>query len=131
VGDEIRGPLIAVVDDDATFVDLMREVLTDEGYCVVVGTAEEDAAAMIAREHPALAILDLRMQGADSGITILRALRDHPSTAALPVLVCSADLAFLRDHAGDLRALDCRTLPKPFDLDTLLCTIHAMLGNPP
>jgi DNA-binding response OmpR family regulator len=131
VGNEMNGPLIAVVDDDAAFVDLMREVLTDEGYRVVVGTAEEDAAAMVAREHPALAILDLRMATAGSGVAILRTLRDDPATATLPVLICSADLPFLRDHADALRALDCRTLPKPFDLDVLLCTIRAMLGDTP
>lgn len=127
----MSGPLIAVVDDDDAFVDLMREVLTDEGYRVVIGTAEEGAAAMVVRARPALAILDLRMHEAGSGVTILRALRDDPSTVALPVLVCSADLVFLRDHADDLRALDCQTLPKPFDLDTLLDTIRAMLGTPP
>jgi DNA-binding response OmpR family regulator len=127
----MNGPLVAVVDDDVAFVDLMREVLTDEGYGVVVGTAEEDAAAMVARERPALAILDLRMAEAGSGITILRALRDDPATATLPVLVCSADVIFLRAHADDLRALGCQTLPKPFDLDTLLRTIRAMLGGTP
>jgi DNA-binding response OmpR family regulator len=125
------GPLIAVVDDDAAFVDLMREVLTDEGYRVVVSTAEEDAAAMVARARPALAILDLRMTEASSGFTILRTLRDDPSTAALPVLICSADVIFLRDHADELRTLGCQTLPKPFDLDTLLRTVRAMLGNAP
>jgi DNA-binding response OmpR family regulator len=131
VGKGMTGPLIAVVDDDNAFVDLMREVLTDEGYRVVVGTAEEDAAAMVAREQPALTILDLRMTEAGSGITILHTLRDDPSTAALPVLICSADLIFLRDHADDLRALGCQTLPKPFDLDALLGTIRVMLGNSP
>lgn len=125
------GPLIAVVDDDDAFVGLMREVLTDEGYRVVAGTVAGDAPALIAREQPALAILDLRMDDAASGLTILRALRDEPATAALPVLICSADLTFLRDHDSDLRALQCEVLPKPFDLQTLLDTIHAMLDGMP
>lgn len=125
------GPLIAVVDDDDAFVDLMREVLTDEGYRVVTGTAEESAATMVARERPALAILDLRMAEAGSGVAILQTLRDDPATATLPVLICSADLIFLRDHADDLRALGCRTLPKPFDLDALLSAVRAMLSSTP
>ncbi len=129
MGEGSSGPLIAVVDDDDAFVDLMREVLTDEGYRVLIGTVEEGAAAMVKRARPALAILDLRMHAVGSGITILRSLRDDPSTVAIPVLVCSADLIFLRDHADDLRALNCQTLPKPFDLDTLLDTIRAMLGS--
>jgi DNA-binding response OmpR family regulator len=129
VGEGMTGPLIAVVDDDDVFVNLMREVLADEGYRVVIGATEEDAVVMVMRELPTLAIIDLRMNTAASGITVLRALRDDPSTAALPVLVCSADLTFLRDHADDLRALGCQMLPKPFDLDVLLSTIRAMLGT--
>ena len=124
-------PLIAVIDDDDAFVDLMRELLTDEGYRVVVGTAANEAAVMIARERPDLAILDLRMREALSGIDILRTLRDGPSTATIPVLVCSADLIFLREHAENLHALRCDVLPKPFDLDALLAKIRAMLDGAP
>ncbi len=122
--------LIAVIDDDATFLDLMHDLLTDEGFRVVRWERREGAAAMLAREHPALALVDIRMDEPDAGLRLLREIRADRATAHLPVIICTADRRFLHDHAETLRTLRCETLAKPFDLQTLLAKIAAMLDTP-
>ena len=111
---------IAVFDDDAAMLDAMRDILTDAGYRVVGETTADGALAIVLRERPAVVILDFWMAGRAVGLTALRLIREHPETAAIPVLVCSADRTALREYADDWRALGCETLAKPFALDELL-----------
>ncbi len=111
---------IAVFDDDATILDVMRDALTEEGYGIVTETTVDDALAIVLRERPALVILDFWMADRPAGLQALRLIREHPKISATPVLICSADRAALRDYAEDWHALGCETLVKPFDLDDLL-----------
>jgi DNA-binding response OmpR family regulator len=121
---------IAVFDDDAEFLGLMHDVLTEAGYRVVAETAADDALAIALRERPALVILDFWMAGQGAGLTALRLIREHPETAALPVLICSADRTALNDYADDWHALGCETLEKPFDLDEMLEQVARLVGKP-
>ncbi len=120
---------IAVFDDDTDFLDLMRDVLTGAGYRVVAETSADEALAIALRERPALVILDFWMAGRGAGLTALRLIRDHPETAALPVLICSADRTALNDYADDWRALGCETLEKPFDLGEMLAEVVRLAGT--
>ena len=52
---------ILVIDDDAALADLVVEVLTDEGYIADAVSDGLAALAMIARQPPALIVLDMRM----------------------------------------------------------------------
>jgi DNA-binding response OmpR family regulator len=127
----MAGSLIAVVNDDATFLDLMHDLLTDEGFRVIRWFARDGALAMLERERPALVLLDIRMEEVDAGLLLLHEIRASQSLGNVPVIVCTADQRFLRDHADTLRALRVETLAKPFDLDALLAKITAMLDAPP
>jgi DNA-binding response OmpR family regulator len=120
---------IAVFDDDTDFLDLMRDVLTGAGYRVVDEMSADTALAIALRERPALVILDFWMAGQGAGLTALRLLREHPETAALPVLICSADRTALNDYADDWRALGCETLEKPFDLGVMLNQVARLVGQ--
>ena len=51
--------LIAVINDDKPYIDMMAEVLGDEGYRTVACLASAGAFALIRREQPDLVILDL------------------------------------------------------------------------
>lgn len=122
--------LIAVVDNDDAFLDLMRDALADEGYRVVTECASEGVVAMLARARPDLLILDLRIEAAGSGMAMLAALRQAEATATLPILVCSADRHFLDGHTPDIHALGAAILSKPFDLDDLYTRVAQMLVCP-
>ncbi len=122
-------PLIAVVDNDDVFLDLMRDALTDEGYRVVIERAAGGVIAMLARERPDLLILDLRMEEAGSGMAMLVTLRQDGETAALPVLICSADRRFLDGHLLDIHALGAAILAKPFNLDDLYTRVAHLVAS--
>ncbi|MGA9343563.1 MAG: ATP-binding protein [Nocardioidaceae bacterium] len=105
--------LLLSVDDDLSVAPLLEKMLRGEGYHVVapssVGKTVEDAR----RLQPAAVLLDLLMPDTD-GYTILRALKDDPTTAHIPVLVVSVvDAGEAPDEAdGYLR--------KPLRKDALL-----------
>jgi two-component system, OmpR family, phosphate regulon response regulator OmpR len=126
----MSAPFIVVIDDDPIILDLMCEVLRDAGYRALPCSSADDAKALLVRDRPALVILDIRMGGPDEGVGLLCALRECAETAALPVIVCSADLAFLREQESDLRARGCDILAKPFDLDDLLARVSTAAGPP-
>jgi DNA-binding response OmpR family regulator len=120
---------ITVFDDDTDFLDLMRDTLAESGYRVVAEPTADAALAIVLRERPALVILDFWMAGQGAGLTVLRLLREHPETAALPVLICSADHTALDDYADDWHALGCETLAKPFDLNDMLARVARLAGE--
>jgi len=121
-------PVIVVVDNDEPFRDLLTDVLSDEGYRVVTSTTAADALETIRQARPALVILDLRMEVPDSGIQLIRAIRNNPLTATLPLLICSADIAGMSLHAPFLREHHVPTLNKPFDLDRLLGLVRQLIA---
>ncbi|HUY99108.1 MAG TPA: response regulator [Thermomicrobiaceae bacterium] len=123
--------LIAVVNDDTDFLEMMGTLLSEEGYRTVTALSSQNAYELIRRDRPDLVVLDIRMEHPASGWDLLDLIRLDPTTTAIPVLVCSADAAFLRSKADVLRAQRCETLEKPFDLDELLSRIQRMLAVDP
>lgn len=123
-------PTIAVINDDQAFLDLMHDLLTDEGYQVIRWLMRDGAQAMLRCERPALALVDIRMDQPDDGLQALHEIRADPATQHLPVIVCTADRHFLQQYETTLRDLHCAVLEKPFDLDALLAKITAMLDAP-
>jgi DNA-binding response OmpR family regulator len=83
-------PLIFVADDDPVTLELIQIALEHEGFAVRVFGSVELVLAALARETPVLALLDVRMPG-QSGLDGLRAIKDTPGGAALPVLMLTGD----------------------------------------
>ena len=121
-------PLIAVIDDEESFLELMAAVLEEEGYRVVVGKVPEDSLTLIRQTHPALVVLDLNFRmSATQGMAILRAMRDDIALANIPVIVCSAATDQLTQHQDVFAALSAQPLDKPFDLTDLLTLVADLL----
>lgn len=112
---------LLVVDDDVLLLGFLDELLGEEaGYQLTVRADPPDDVAEVALLSPDAIILDLVIGGTRRGWDFLAALKADPATAALPVLVCSADGRFLKEAAASLADWDCEVLPKPFDIDALL-----------
>jgi CheY-like chemotaxis protein len=129
VTDTPRRARIAVINDDTTFLDLMRELLEEEGnYEVLVCREWDSAYQFVKEERPDLVIQDIRIGGEEHGWTILNLLTLDPETAPIPTIVCSAAIQSLHEHQALLTKYGIHALPKPFDLQTLLDKVNEMLA---
>ena len=121
---------IAVIDDDAVFVDLMHDLLANgEGYEVISSSRWIQSYEFIKDSQPDLVILDLMMGREQTGWAVLQLLQEDPSTAHIPVIVCSAAEPALRQHACRLNngTATVEAIAKPFDVDHLLGVIARLL----
>ena len=83
------GETVVVIDDDPTDLDLVEAVLSPEGYSVLRASGGEEGVALVAREHPAVVLVDLLMPGVD-GFAVVHRLRSDPDTADVPIVVLTA-----------------------------------------
>jgi response regulator NasT len=111
---------ILVVDDDRLVLATVTHGLFEAGYEVIDADNGDDA-ILLAREHrPALALLDIRMEG-KSGFDVAETLRD---AYGIPFMFLSAfaDQA-TRDKVEALGALD--YLIKPLDVGQIVPAVAA------
>jgi CheY-like chemotaxis protein len=69
------------------------------------------------------------MENSDSGWHLLELLQADPTTALIPLVVCSADQLQLEEREGWLCQRDMRFLLKPFDLDELDALLDDLLSS--
>jgi len=120
--------LIAVMDDEDPFLDILRDLFEGEGYRVVVGGVLDGALALLRSDPPDLLVLDLTIGGErTAGLTLLRTLRADPPFARLPIIVASAAADLLATHAAEFAHRDVVTLEKPFDLFHLVDLAGSMI----
>ena len=120
---------IIVVDDDPIYIELLRDILQDEGFYVIGCQQSAKAMKTISLALPQLIILDLRMEAPDAGLLLLREIRERQDTASIPVIVCSADMHVLRTTADELVQLHCAVIEKPFAIDTLLDAVTTQIQS--
>ena len=118
---------IMVIDDSQELLELFRELLTDEGYEVVLNAVGIQDIAEVERVQPDLIILDHIIGGAAVGLQMVRQLQLQPGTATIPVIVCTAASLAPEETEGYLQAPGIRLILKPFDVDDLLQCVRCAL----
>jgi len=108
--------LILVVEDERDILDMLRELLEEEGYGVACVNHPRHVMPIEEGCQPDLLFVDLMLPGL-SGIELARILRNDglPDT---PMVAMSASPDMLRSAANS--NLFQGTLPKPFDIERLL-----------
>lgn len=81
-------PEILVVDDDPNARELMQRFLDKEGYASVTASSGEEGLERARKLHPIAIILDVMMPSMD-GWAVLKALKEDPATADIPVVMIS------------------------------------------
>lgn len=115
---------ILVVDDEESLCEILKFNLETEGYEVTTALSAEEA-LQLPLESFQLFILDV-MMGAMSGFELARHLKEHPATAATPIIFCTA-----RDTEDDtvcglnLGADD--YIPKPFSMREVQARVRSVL----
>ena len=122
---------ILIIDDDTSVLEVMRCVLEGEGYQVSTSLCAFEDLKDVEQLHPDLIILDLKMQGRDTGWAFLQKVRLHPPTATIPIFLCTAALSDVREQEDILRKKGVPILYKPFNLNELLQLIPTCLPTLP
>lgn len=115
---------ILIVEDHPTMRDAMRLVLEGEGFAIDEASDGAAALASIRRDPPDLVFLDMNIPGAN-GVDVLAEVKRDPDTAAVRVIVVTAEGEERRREAMDLGADEYFT--KPFSPLALLGTVERVL----
>jgi CheY-like chemotaxis protein len=118
-----NSPLIAIVDNDLSFLEMMGQLLGDEGYEPLVLDTNSDAFAIIRQRQPQLVIIELLIMDPDYSWLVLNKMRLDPQTAHIPVIISSTATDLLQRNEAHLRSKRCDILLKPFELEDLLVMV--------
>jgi signal transduction histidine kinase/ActR/RegA family two-component response regulator len=115
------------IEDNPANIALVERVLAQRPDLVLAhATSARHGLEFAQRERPALVLLDLNLPDGH-GAEVLKELRADPRTAAIPVIVISAD-AMPRQMQRLLSAGAAAYLTKPIDIRDLLCQVDDVLG---
>lgn len=114
---------IAVVDNDRIYLEIIRDLLEDEGYTVLTHDDLRTGCSFVRQVRPDLVIVDILQQRKPLGLTLLADLLQDPLTRDVPVIVVSADEFILKDYATQFHADGFQILGKPFQVQDLLAVI--------
>jgi two-component system, sensor histidine kinase and response regulator len=116
---------ILVVDDNPTNLSLLFDLLSEEGFKVLVATDGEGAIAQVGYVKPDMLLLDVMMPGID-GFETCRRLKANDLTQDIPVIFMTA-LSTISDKVKgfDVGAVDYIT--KPIDREEVLARLKTHL----
>ena len=119
-------PLRVVIAEDEAIIRMdLRETLEEEGYVVVAETGRGDTVVDLIREHtPDLAILDIKMPGAD-GLEAARVINAERLCGVLMLTAFSQREVV--EEARDAGAV--AFLVKPFQKSDLIPAIEVAMGR--
>jgi DNA-binding NtrC family response regulator len=115
---------ILVVDDERAIGIAIQRLLRGRGHDVTAVTTTADALAALAADPYHLVITDLSLAGGESGMDVLRAVKERsPGTAVVMITAYGSEkvaIEAMKAGAADY-------LPKPFDNDELVLVVERVL----
>ncbi len=118
--------LVLVVDDEPDIRELVKEILEDEGYAVVVAEDVATAREAIEERLPDLVLLDIWMPDQD-GISLLKEWHDSGAIRFPVVMISGHGTVETAVEATRLGAVD--FIEKPLSLARLLLTVEKAISN--
>lgn len=83
--------MVLVVDDDASILGVVAEVLEDDGYGVITAASGEEALEMVKNHHFALVMTDIRLPGIN-GVEVLENVKQLSPRTHVIVITSHASL---------------------------------------
>lgn len=116
---------ILIVDDEADIRNLIKGILTDEGYKVVQAATAREAYEQIDRQFVNLVILDIWLQGSEhDGLQVLANIKKRQSF--MPVIMISGH-GTIETAVSSIKQGAYDFIEKPFKSDRLLVMIRRAL----
>jgi DNA-binding response OmpR family regulator len=122
--DSSESPFVLVVEDDVTICEVVEIILAEEGYDVQAAGDSNSALRLLQQREPAVILLDLTLPG-DGSMGFVSAYRTLVNVPA-PILVMSGRTD-IEEQVAALGAAG--SLAKPFDIDVLIASVRALVGQ--
>jgi CheY-like chemotaxis protein len=123
-------PHILVVNDAQEVLDVIRELLEEEGgYRVTLHSTAIYDVAKIQEIAPDLIILDHLIGQEEYGWQMVQKLKLSRELCHLPLIVCTAAFRMVEELQGHLKAKNVTVVIKPFDIDDLLGAVSIALRD--
>lgn len=123
----MAGERILVVDDESEIVELLRDVLTAEGYIVDAAPTAEEALRLIRENIYDTALLDFNLPDLD-GVMLHRQIRQMDGELAARAIFMSG-LLQSDENLGYYMSQSGGFLAKPFDIRDVLGQVRSVLGE--
>ncbi len=124
---EHDAPTVLVVEDDATLLELLVWVLSEEMHCRVLPASTGPRAITItAQETPQLMLLDYRLAGSMNGLELYDLLHAREGWHDIQAIVVSANVPELQ---RELQLRHLTGIAKPFDVEELLAMVNGAFSS--
>ncbi|MEM7012913.1 MAG: response regulator [Verrucomicrobiota bacterium] len=126
---------ILIVEDDPNNVEILQDLLSDEGYELVTAGNREDAIRSASAAQPDLILMDLQLPISasgdevdnEAGLGATREIKANADTSNIPIIALTAHNMFhQRERIVEAGCDDLQS--KPYDFDALLDTIEKFLA---
>jgi len=118
-------PDILIIDDTLANLQLLTDILKEEGYRVRPALSGEVALQSARRKPPHLVLLDIKMPDMD-GFEVCRHLKNDAATRDIPVIFISA-LSDTQDKLQAFRAGGVDYITKPFQFEEVKARVRTHL----
>lgn len=112
---------ILVVDDELPIIELLRDLLEDEGFTVLTATNGRQALRLVQQHLVAMIITD-QMMPQLTGFELAEQLHHDPQTATIPLILMSA--AMPEQRSNYFMAY----VQKPFNIEDILVHVRRVFG---
>jgi CheY-like chemotaxis protein len=120
-----RKTLVMVVDDEPAMCNILKRLISGEGYRVIIARNGDEALDLFARHKPEVVLLDLMMPGI-SGQDVCRKIK--ASSPKTQVIYLSAKVTpIVPQDKEDISFHADAFLPKPATSQKILSTIEKVL----
>ena len=120
-------PDIIIIDDDPMVGELSRDLLTDEGYTVILVQDSLEAIPTIKASMPKLIITDIMMPGI-SGMDICKSVKSDPALKHIKIIVVSGKSYQIEQQRAFQFGADF-FLQKPYNIETFSKTVKSIMDG--
>lgn len=118
--------LLLVVEDDAAFARTLCRSFERRGYTVLHATSLEEVAELLQQHTPQYAVVDLKLNGAASGLACVRTLHEHDPDMQIVVLT---GYASINTAVEAIKLGACQYLAKPSNTDDIEAAFGHVAGK--
>lgn len=118
---------ILAINDDAAVLDLLSDLLAEEGYRVSTQKYLAADLSDVIDLAPDCIILDYMWADDDGGWSFLQRLKMEPKTTGIPIILCTGAVRQVQELKARLDEMNVQVVLKPFDIDELVGEVQRSL----